>query len=640
MAQRVVLRTVFPAADRRDRLPLYLDAPADQPTIAGRHTLHVPVGSRVSLLSYFNAFPAAYWQHASTADAVLLHVRTSGAGTLTVRRSDATGTQHTVQTLAVSGDESVSRFELPLTGFEAGGWYWLDLESADEPLTLESAEWSAPADADSPGSLSVVVTTHNRPDFCVRLLRSLASDAAVAERIDRIFVVDQGTSKVRDDPGFADVAAEHGNRLQLIEQENLGGSGGFSRGMVELLRRNESGYLLLLDDDIELEPEGVRRALQFARYAATPTIVGGHMFDLNAQLTLHAFGEVVDRRTFNWGPPNPEHLRHDFGSGSLAGTDWLHRRVDADFNGWWMCLLPREVLSSIGLSLPYFIKWDDAEFGLRAGEHGFPTVSLPGAAVWHVSWLDKDDSRDWQSYFHSRNRLVSALLHSPKRLGGRVLAESFLLDLKHLLFMHYYAVRLRHEALLDVLQGPGMLERTLRTRLRWAREAAAEFGEMTPVPPEDTTAGALPRDDERVLAPRPSGIGLVGWLLRNATRHLLPVRHGADAHPVALTREEARWWRVPTFDAVLVPLADGSGRALYRRSPSLYRGGIVRSVGLHARVLLSWRRLRRRYQAEAADLAAPASWERYLGLSPAGTVSPDDGTASPAAVSSREIRSS
>ena len=63
--------------------------------------------------------------------------------------------------------------------------------------------------------------------------------------------------------------------------------------------------------------------------------------------------------------------------------------------------------------MPLFIKWDDSEFGLRAKQAGYPTVSFPGAAVWHVPWTDKNDALDWQSYFHQRNRFIAALLHSP-----------------------------------------------------------------------------------------------------------------------------------------------------------------------------------------------------------------------------------
>ena len=58
-----------------------------------------------------------------------------------------------------------------------------------------------------------------------------------------------------------------------------------------------------------------------------------------------------------------------------------------------------------------FIKWDDADYGLRAGEHGYATVTMPGTAIRHMAWSDKDDAIDWQAYFHLCNCLVVASLH-------------------------------------------------------------------------------------------------------------------------------------------------------------------------------------------------------------------------------------
>ena len=73
------------------------------------------------------------------------------------------------------------------------------------------------------------------------------------------------------------------------------------------------------------------------------------------------------------------------------------------------------IVREIGLAIPVFIKWDDAEYALRARAAGYPTVSMPGVAAWHVPWLDKNDAQDWQAYYHLRNRVVTALLHSPLR---------------------------------------------------------------------------------------------------------------------------------------------------------------------------------------------------------------------------------
>ncbi len=78
------------------------------------------------------------------------------------------------------------------------------------------------------------------------------------------------------------------------------------------------------------------------------------------------------------GSPRPSVITDwDFAARNLRSARWLHKRIDVDFNGWFMCLIPRQVLDEIGLSLPLFIKWDDAEFGLRAKEAGYPDGDLP-----------------------------------------------------------------------------------------------------------------------------------------------------------------------------------------------------------------------------------------------------------------------
>jgi galactofuranosylgalactofuranosylrhamnosyl-N-acetylglucosaminyl-diphospho-decaprenol beta-1,5/1,6-galactofuranosyltransferase len=433
---------------------------------------------RVSLGTYFNAFPASYWRRWTTVDSVTLRIRLAGTATIVLYRSTAKGHSHPVEAISVdSGEpESIER-TLPLTQFIDGGWYWFDIVAGPAGATLIEAEWVAPAAPAPAGRISIGITTFNRPDFLVDLLRTLGGAAAVLDLLDAVYVVDQGTVQVRRHPDFAAAAKGLGDRLQVIEQGNLGGSGGFSRAMDETLRAGQSDYVLLLDDDINVEPEGILRAVTFADLARRPTIVGGHMFSLYDRSVLHALGETVAPYKWWWVPaPHTKHS-HDFGRQSLRHTPWLHRRADADYNGWWMCLIPARVIDEVGLALPAFIKWDDAEYGLRARKAGFPTVSMPGMAAWHVPWEDKNDALDWQTYYHLRNRVVSALLHSPYERGGRLAAESAEIQIQHLLSMQYSSATLRLLAITDVLAGPEHLHRGLRTKLPELRELRLQFSD-------------------------------------------------------------------------------------------------------------------------------------------------------------------
>src|SRR5262249_59179987 len=107
---------------------------------------------------------------------------------------------------------------------------------------------------------------------------------------------------------------------------------------------------------------------------------------VQARSVLQSMGEVVDRFVMRWRmAPNCE-LNHDFAEESLRESEKLHRRIDVDYNAWWMCLIPRVVAEQVGLPMPLFIKWDDAENGLRAATAGYPTAPVPGVARWQLTF--------------------------------------------------------------------------------------------------------------------------------------------------------------------------------------------------------------------------------------------------------------
>ena len=65
-----------------------------------------------------------------------------------------------------------------------------------------------------------------------------------------------------------------------LRQPNLGGAGGFSRGLYEVSSIADHANVILMDDDILCEPETVLRLNAFANLTPTPTIVGAQMLYL------------------------------------------------------------------------------------------------------------------------------------------------------------------------------------------------------------------------------------------------------------------------------------------------------------------------------------------------------------------------
>ncbi len=570
---------------------------------------------RLTFGTYFNAFPASYWRRWTPLKTVKLVADVSGWGTFLVYRSTSKGHVQRVDAAVIENETHCRlEFDLPLKYFIDGGWYWFDIEGGEKKLTLHSAEWGFETEQTEPGKLAIGITTFNRPEFCVDQLVKLTKQPDVLALLDEVIVVDQGNQKVADHELYAQVAADLGSQLRVIEQPNLGGSGGFSRAMTESATRGSADYVLLLDDDVVCEPEGILRAVAFADLAKHPTLVGGQMFSLYDRTVLHAYGETVAKWRWFWGPAPKTRHGHNFSKRSLRSTKWLHRRVDVDYNGWWMCLIPTQVIREIGLALPMFIKWDDAEFGLRASERGYRTVTMPGVAVWHVPWHEKDDTIDWQAYFHRRNRIITALLHSPYERGGRLVRESFETQVKHLLSMQYGPAEMGLMAIEDILEGPQRMHRDLAMRLKELNSLRKEYDDSVASPELDDFPPARrkkpPRKGKQPTAPQ-SLLGRAKSAAFGGVRQFLPVRDLAQRHPEAnIPHVDLKWWLLAQFDSALVSSADGTSASWYKRKPELFRDLLTRSIALHTRLAREWPELSQRYKDALPELAAPKTWDQ------------------------------
>jgi galactofuranosylgalactofuranosylrhamnosyl-N-acetylglucosaminyl-diphospho-decaprenol beta-1,5/1,6-galactofuranosyltransferase len=639
-------RVILPSADQTDTIALYVDAgpasgirlrendelartpklPEDKlqmfssggseahfEDLLTRESMRVRSGEQISFGTYFNAFPASYWRRWTSVRDIRLVVKTTGSGAVTVYKSNARGSVQRVEGKHVDG-ESTSVFELSLKPFGDGGWYWFDLAASSTDLVLESGEWETPGRVHRRGQVTLEITTMNKPDFCLNNARILSENLEVLRDVKEILIVDQGTHKVQDQAGFTEVKEALGAKLRVINQANLGGSGGFARGMYEAVE-NGSDYVLLLDDDIVVEPESIVRLLTFADHCRKPTIIGGHMFDLYNRSVLHTFGEVVDPYRIVPAQPHADmELRHDFSVANLRQTAWLHRRVDVDYNGWWMCLIPTEVIKEIGLALPLFIKWDDAEYGLRAREAGFATVSLPGAAVWHVSWADKDDMVGWQSYFHERNRLITTLIHSPYPKGGRVMRESLQADVKHLVSMQYFTEHGRIEALKDIFKGPEGLHQVLASRLPEINALKSQYTDAQlkddvddfPAP----KLGRGPMGGAAIGMPRKKD--LVPWGIKTVSRQLIkaPAPGSAERPQGFLAHRDNRWFRLAHYDSVIVSNAEGTGASWYRRDPKKLKSMLAEASRLHLRLYRDWDKLAEQYRAAVPEITSMAAWKK------------------------------
>ncbi|MFD8244267.1 glycosyltransferase [Nocardia sp. NPDC059691] len=570
-----------------------------------RQTLRLDKGATAHTNTYFGRFAASYWQRWTTVTDVRVTMVLDVAAKANIRlvASDIAGHRRIIDTQRVDASGSVT-LTAPLDQYVDGGALWLEFDAIGGALGIAELSWTAVA-PERVRPVAIAICTFNRAEDCAETVAALSSDPTVLAAIDAVYVVDQGTDLVENRPRYQEVAPVLGEKLRYLRQPNLGGAGGFTRGLYEVSAVNEHADVILMDDDILCEPETVLRLNAFANLTVEPTLVGAQMLFLLNPDYLNVGAEEVHLNRLRHGQKVPKALRNT----SMLKKN-QERRVDAGYNAWWTCLIPAEVVAKIGLPIPIFFQWDDVEYGIRAREHGFVTVTLPNAAVWHADfyWKDYDD---WARYFSTRNSLIVGSLHTEldgKDISGRLFREMA----EQLVAMQYGLVHTTLQGIEDFLKGPKVLRDGGIEALAAARTSRADYAETIKHPA--STPPVRSADIQlRRAGGEPSRAKLV--LIKRAINQWLGrTQHGI----IGVTREDAYWWHVSLFDHVVVTDASQSGVRVRRRDKA-------RALRLLRRMVRVLRRLRRelpavqaQYRAAMPELTSRENWERLYGIERSG----------------------
>jgi galactofuranosylgalactofuranosylrhamnosyl-N-acetylglucosaminyl-diphospho-decaprenol beta-1,5/1,6-galactofuranosyltransferase len=578
-----------------------------------RASVRLEPSTRVSGNTYFGRFPASYWQRWTTVKEVTVEAVVSGDGLLSVGASDVAGDARVVAAQQVVGGEGTAvSLTAKLDKFYDGGALWLDLETeAGQRLTVEQLRWTV----ESPERIrptAVTICTMNRADDCLSNLQALAGDLSSLDTLDAIYVADQGTDRVESRAGFAQVAKDLGDKLHYIVQPNLGGAGGFTRGLYEVAGHTETEHanVLFMDDDVLLEPDLVVRMTAFANRTADPVIVGGQMLNLLHPNQLHVGAEYASLNTLEPGKP----VVHSLSTADLLGVDKetlkpnrQERRLDAGYNGWWSCLIPYEIVKATGYPLPFFFQWDDAEYSYRARAHGFPTVTLPGAGVWHADfhWKDWDE---WHRYFNLRNSIITAALHSPFNLTllSRVLVAQLV---RYLLGMQYGLSATLIKAVEDFLEGPEILRDGGVAAMKEIRRIRDAYPETKRYPATDVPG--IASNDIGIIntAPRPGKQRII-LIKRVLDRILGNHRHSLGSVPT----DEANWWHISLFDTAVVTDASQEGVRVRKYDQQKMFDLAKRGAKVINRLRKEGAAVQEQYKRAMPELTSRDNWKRLYEL--------------------------
>lgn len=450
---------------------------------------------------------------------------------------------------------------------------------------IEAVDWVTPQPARRRPKLLLCVTTFRREDAAV----------ATALRIDtslhghplsddlHLLVVDNGRSLTL--PPLAHVT--------LVPNRNLGGAGGFTRGLAEAMTRGDT-HCLFMDDDAWVDLASITRTWVFLANVTDPsTAISGTLTRADAPTVVwesSAFFAGLCRSLFT----DLDLLDEDAltaAEHSAAKVTRLNR-----YGAFWYFAFPVAFVRH--WPFPFFVRGDDVNFSIV---NPFRILTLSGVISYQAQdFADKDTSL--AQYLSLRCDLLQVLLldHMPRRylMALRVPCAFFM---RMLVLVRMDSLRTLNLAMTDVLRGPDYLAAHADVAERRAEIAASRLRERW-----HPVTGPLPPERRVVRAEVP----WQRFLMKVSMNGLLLPGFGFWGNRIHLPRNHRELVRQSWGAAQITYLTPDGSQAMTLRQDKkiIWREGLTMVWNL-ARLALGYRRLRKVWLAGFPHLTSAEFWQ-------------------------------
>lgn len=340
-------------------------------------------GDVLDLCTYFNSFSLKKWRQYTTLQSVTIKLCFQGVFEVTMLTVDDRGEHIVLKEQAEGGymrTMALSKVQGDLLGVR--------LKPLSAGASYQSGAYYGEASTWQDRKIGVGICTFKREAYVQRTMKTLQDFQQTHDWLT-VLVVDNGST----------LPTQETPSLRVVHNRNYGGSGGFTRAMIEYVEEDRVDYVLLMDDDIILEPSAIERThslLSCLKPEYQDSFLSGAMLSLE-QPTLQY------ENTAYWGKVRLHGLGKGFHMDDLR--DCVRNEslgsYPNQYGAWWYCCIPLHRIREIGYPLPVFLKGDDMEYGIRNHK---PVLSMNGIAVWHQSFSTKIS--DVVNYYSDRNMLI------------------------------------------------------------------------------------------------------------------------------------------------------------------------------------------------------------------------------------------
>src|SRR5579875_1958977 len=240
-------------------------------------------------------------------------------------------------------------------------------------------------------TVSAIIPTYNRADLVQSIVTNLRAQTRPP---DQVLIVDNGSQDATQI-----LARELGSDLIALPENR-----GFAAAVNEGIRKASGDWLLIVNNDVVLEPAWLERVLCAVQQEHV-LFATGKLLQKDDLSTLDGSWDLVSRAAYAWR----------CGWGRRDSAVWSIRRK-IYFPPMTAALFHRQVFDRVGLLETRFESYyEDVDFGVRCALAGLEGVYEPAAVAVHIgkATFGKHGSR--VTYLSARNQVLLLAKHYPSQ---------------------------------------------------------------------------------------------------------------------------------------------------------------------------------------------------------------------------------
>lgn len=267
----------------------------------------------------------------------------------------------------------------------------------------------------------IVICNYNKCDYVLGCIQSVLESKT--DDYD-LYVVDNAST----DDSVEKIQELYGDRLNLIvNEENLGGSGGFNTGIRKVVSAGYK-YVWCLDNDVLVDEEALTYLVKFLDEHEETGMVGSKVYHMENPDYVQQFGITID---FNELCVEAKYL-NEFEDGTMPEV------VYSDAVAACSVLVRTSLIKEIGpMPEANFLYWDDTEWGYRCNRAGYKVASYGKSKVLHAMGAKKESVNTFPVYYAWRNWINFFIKYTPEEDMERV-AETFIQSVFEIVYGGYY----------------------------------------------------------------------------------------------------------------------------------------------------------------------------------------------------------